>query len=340
MKLKKSGLFKGACLLSVLALNACGQAQLEQQSTIQAQTENKQIQSETAFIFSSFRGNGQDGLHLAYSHDALNWTAINQDNSLLSPQVGGKLMRDPCIIKGPDGKFHMVWTSSWEDGGIGIAHSDDLINWSEQKFIPTMQDFPTAKNAWAPEIFWDQQTQQYLIYWASTIPGSYPETEKQADKGWDHRIYAVTTKDFESYSDTFLLLQPDFNVIDSTMINVDDEYIMVLKDETRYPPAKNLRVAVAQSALGPWHVDEKAFTPKDVWVEGPTIAEYQDWFYVYFDEYTNHNYGVMRTQDFDNWELVSDDLNMPKGSRHGTIVEVSQATLDNLLTHFGQNQSE
>ena len=39
------------------------------------------------------------------------------------------------IIKGGDGKFHMVWTVSWEEKGIGYANSEDLINWSEQVFI-------------------------------------------------------------------------------------------------------------------------------------------------------------------------------------------------------------
>ena len=116
--------------------------------------------NEGVYLFSSFRGNGNDGLHLSYSQDGLTWHVINNDQSLLTPKVGGKLMRDPCLILGPDNRFHMVWTSSWEDGGIGIAHSDDLINWSEQQFIPVMKDFPTAKNAWAPEIIWDEKKQQ------------------------------------------------------------------------------------------------------------------------------------------------------------------------------------
>ncbi|MER2491281.1 glycoside hydrolase family 43 protein [Catenovulum sediminis] len=275
-------------------------------------------------IFSSFRGNGEDGLHLAYSYDGLNWTAINQDKSVLQPEVGGKLMRDPCIIRGPEGVFHMVWTSSWQDGGIGIAHSKDLINWSEQTFIPTMADYPTARNAWAPEIFYDEHQQQYIIYWASTIPGKYPQTEEKADKGWDHRIYATTTRDFVSYSDTFLFFQPDFNVIDSTLIKEGEEYLMILKDETRYPPAKNLKVARSLSLDGPWVVEDKPFSPENLWVEGPTMAAIDGWYYVYFDAYIEHNYGVVKTRDFKNWQDVSHQLKMPIGMRHGSVLTISE----------------
>jgi len=66
------------------------------------------------FLFSYFTGNGQDGLHLAYSKDGLNWHALNDGKSMVAPTVGeDKLMRDPFILQGKDGLFHMVWTSSW-----------------------------------------------------------------------------------------------------------------------------------------------------------------------------------------------------------------------------------
>ena len=73
------------------------------------------------YLFSYFRGQ-KDGLHLAYSYDGLKWTALNGNKSLLRPVVGkDSLMRDPSIVEGPDGTFHMVWTSSWTDRIIGYA---------------------------------------------------------------------------------------------------------------------------------------------------------------------------------------------------------------------------
>lgn len=98
-------------------------------------------------LFSYFRGNGEDGLHLALSRDGLSWTARNGDQSFLKPEVGvSKLMRDPCIIRTPDGTFHMVRTSGWTERGIGYARSKDLIDWSEQKYIEVMAHEPDARN--------------------------------------------------------------------------------------------------------------------------------------------------------------------------------------------------
>ena len=91
--------------------------------------------------------NGEDGLHLAYSMDGLKWKVLNNDQSFLEPELSkDKLMRDPCIILGPDGKYHMVWTVSWNEKGIGYANSEDLITWSQQKFIPVMQHEKETRN--------------------------------------------------------------------------------------------------------------------------------------------------------------------------------------------------
>lgn len=286
---------------------------------------------ESAYVFSSFRGNGEGGLHLAYSHDGLTWTALKDDSSFLEPIVGQGLMRDPCIIQGPDGSYHMVWTTGWWDQGLGVAHSEDLIHWSEQQFVPVMSHEPTARNTWAPEIIWDHDNEQYVIYWASTIPGRFPESASTGDDGLNHRIYYTTTEDFETYSETRLFYEPGFNVIDSTIVRQGDEYIMILKDETRHPAEKNLRVARSDSLYGPWTEPSEPFTPEGVWVEGPTLLEKDDATIVYYDEYMNKRYGAMRTTDFKTWENISDKVTFPEGTRHGTVFKVSKGELDALL---------
>ena len=152
---------------------------------------NSQLIAQKNYLFTYFVGNGEDGLHLAYSTDGLNWTALNKGKSVLTPEIGkDKLMRDPCVIKGADGRFHMVWTSGWQDQIIGYASTNDMINWSEQKQIPVMSHEPTSKNAWAPEIFYDNKRKKYLILWASTIPGKFNSIqESEKEKGWNHKMY-------------------------------------------------------------------------------------------------------------------------------------------------------
>jgi beta-xylosidase len=74
-------------------------------------------------------------------------------------------MRDPSIAQGPDGTFHLVWTSSWKgDLGFGYASSKDLIHWSEQQFIPVMANEPSTVNVWAPEIMYDNVTNNLSLF--------------------------------------------------------------------------------------------------------------------------------------------------------------------------------
>src|SRR5260370_12137750 len=111
----------------------------------------------TVFLFTSFREPGQDGLRFLYSFDAYHWT--NVPGVFLKPNVGpSKLMRDPSLLRSPDGTFHLVWTTGWRgDQGFGYARSKDLVHWSEQQFIPVMTNELSTVNVWAPELFYDHR---------------------------------------------------------------------------------------------------------------------------------------------------------------------------------------
>lgn len=283
------------------------------------------------YLFSYFNNNGQDGLHLAYSRDGYQWTALKNDKSFLTPTVSkDKLMRDPCIIKGADGLFHMVWTVSWKDKGIGYASSKDLITWSEQQFIPVMAKEEGARNTWAPEITYDKSTKTYMIYWATTIIGRFPETASKADDGYNHRLYYVTTKDFKTFSDTKLLYDPGFNVIDATIVKDKDRFIMFLKDETREPDQKNLKVAYSEKLIGPYSKASEKITG-NYWAEGPTTLKIGENWLVYFDKYREHKYGAIQSTDLKNWTDVSTKISVPKGIRHGSILTIKKNQLKKLV---------
>jgi len=287
------------------------------------------------YLFSYFLGNGEDGLHLAYSHDGMNWQALNNGESFLTPTAGrDKLMRDPCIIQGPDGLFHMVWTVSWNEKGIGYANSSDLIHWSEQRYLPVMEHEPDAQNCWAPEVFYDDATRQYLMFWATTIPGRFPETDNQSNDGppspgRNHRMYYVTTTDFTTCSETKLFYDHGFNVIDATLVKAGTRYVLFLKDETNKPfaPQKNIRMAFADQAIGPYSAPTAPITG-DYWAEGPSTISIQGKWHVYFDKYREHQYGVVVSDDLNQWTDESGTLIMPEGIRHGTVFTVANSMLD------------
>lgn len=287
-------------------------------------------QKKSPYLFSYFKGNGEDGLHLAYSEDGFNWKSLKGDSSFLKPVLSkDKLMRDPCIIKGKNGIFHMVWTVSWTAKGIGYASSKDLINWSEQKYIPVMEHEEGARNSWAPEITYDKKNKLYMIYWATTITGRFPETQIAADAGYNHRIYYVTTKDFKTFSDTKLLYDPGFNSIDATIVKDGKRWLMFFKDETKEPAQKNLKIAFADNLTGPYSKASDPITDK-VWAEGPTTLKIGKNWVVYYDKYTSHKYGAIMSSDLHNWTDISDKISLPTGIRHGSILQVSKKVLSKL----------
>lgn len=50
-------------------------------------------QEKQAYLFSYFTGNGEDGLHLAYSLDDYVWKPLNNGSSLLEPQVDENIIQ-------------------------------------------------------------------------------------------------------------------------------------------------------------------------------------------------------------------------------------------------------
>lgn len=284
--------------------------------------------AEKGYVFSYFIGNGEDGLHLCTSRDGLAWKPVASGKSLLAPAIGEhKLMRDPSILRGPDGLFRMVWTISWTQRGIGYAHSNDLVHWSPQRAIPVMAGEPTTRNAWAPELFYDESGRDYYIIWASTIPEKFqPST---SEDGYEHRQYYKTTKDFETFSADRLYFDPGHSVIDAFLARDGTDYLLFYKDETLRPVArKTIHLARGKTPTGP-------FTPgaeiaHQNWVEGAAALKIGPYWYVYYDCYRDRHYGAVRSKDLQTWENVTEKLHMPRGMRHGTALEVEAAILDGL----------
>lgn len=278
------------------------------------------------YLFSYFKDNGQDGLHLAYSTDGLTWKALNGDKPLTSPAVGGKLMRDPSIVQGPDGVFHMVWSSGWADRGFGYASSKDLIHWSEHRYIPVNEKIAGANNTWAPDMFYDAATKQFIMVFATTIIGKFPETDKEGDQ--NHRQYAVMTKDFVTFSEPTLFFNPGYNCIDGTLFATDQGLTFIYKDER--PKGKRLHAVMSAGIGKPWSQPGKPILERD-WIEGPTVLKVGNVWRLYFDLYNKGRYGGAESKDGVHWEDISDKISLPPGARHGTAFAVSQAMLNSLL---------
>ena len=70
------------------------------------------------------------------------------------------------------------------------------------------------------------------------------------------------------------------------------------------------------------------------WVEGPTAIETEKGWIVYFDRYTNHEMGAIRSINLKDWEDISNEIHFPDGTRHGTVFKVKKKVVDKLLNYF------
>lgn len=289
---------------------------------------------ESAYLFAYFHHDRQaEGLRLAWSRDGYDWRMLNGGESCLRPQVGeSKLMRDPCLYRGPEGRFHLVWTTAWAGKTIGYAWSNDLVHWSEQKEIPVMAHEPQAVNCWAPEIVWDDARQQFVIFWATTILGRNPETAASNQRPEsNNRIYATTTRDFITFSPARLMYDGGFNVIDATVARNGAEWLMFVKNETLTPNLeKNIRLVRGASLEGPWSAASPALTG-NYWAEGPTALKVGDEWRVYFDKHRLDAIGLVVSRDLQTWTDLSDKVRFPVHARHGTVIAVPRDMLANLL---------
>ena len=283
--------------------------------------------SSKVYLFTSFHEPANEGLRMLYSKDGYHWKSI--DSVLLKPQVGTqKIMRDPSCLQGPDGTFHLVWTTEWKGGnGFGYASSKDLINWSEQLYIPVMKDEPTVVNVWAPELFYDDVAKQFIIVWASCIPDRFEKGIEANDN--NHRLYYTTTKDFKTFTETKLFLDPKFSVIDAVIVKRKQaDYVLVLKDNTR--PERDIKVAFANNALGKYDSISKPFT--EHFTEGPAVAKVKDGWLVYYDVYQKKQFGASFTKDFKTFVNADSLIEVPEGHKHGTIFMAKQKVLRKLTT--------
>ena len=301
-----------------------------------------------AYIFTSFREPSVSGLQYLYSYDGLHWDSI--PGVFMKPAIGNErpyidrftgkevsptfcgthVLRDPSVVKGPDGTFHLVWTTAWSGSrGFGYASSKDLIHWSEQREIPVMADSCT-NNVWAPELFYDEDSQYYYIVWSSGIhPDRYTDEDRRGANAC-HRPYFTKTKDFKTFTPARQFYDCGFNSIDGFIVKrAKDDYVFVLKDN-RKPGFSDLFCVFSNSVEGRYSSPTGKFAPN--YSEGPCVLKLGDEWIIYFDQYKpSQRYCAFSTRDFKTFTEINDRISVPVGHKHGTIVEVTRKQLKKIL---------
>ncbi|WP_217211813.1 glycoside hydrolase family 43 protein [Streptomyces sp. AC550_RSS872] len=168
-------------------------------------TPQRAAAADPGYLMLHFTGEGSNGqqMYLSHSADGLHWNDLNGGAPILRSTVGTKGVRDPALVRSPDGsKYWIIATDlciscgqSWPDSisngsrNLVVWESTDLINWSEPWLLNVAGAIPDGRNAWAPEAHFDPATNNYVLYWA---------TNKPVDGVKKHRIYYAHTSDFRS----------------------------------------------------------------------------------------------------------------------------------------------
>lgn len=313
--------------------------------TVKAKTEVGEM---TDYIFAYFIGDGagQEKIFFASSENGLDWEELYDGKPLLTSELGTKGLRDPYIFRSAEGdKFYLIatdlqiaagegWTAAQQNGSqaIMVWESEDLVNWSDQRMV-TVSDKIQAGCTWAPEVFYDDKTGEYIVFWASKV----------ASLNYDkQRLYYCKTRDFHSFTEPKKWIDENHNAIDTTVVRDDDNtYYRFTKNEDN--GAKYVYMEKSNSLLGEWtKVNDEQYKDGDDGVEGPCCFRFNDddianagakWCLL-LDNFGNGGYFPMTTNDLANEEFKKiTNAKLPSKSkpRHGTVMNITRAEYEAVM---------
>ena len=287
-----------------------------------------------ATVFAYFKEPGTQGIYFALSRDGYTFTPLNDGQPWIKPEVKDEITRDVFITRNPSGDgFRAVWTWAWKGSTLGTASSSDLMTWSHQTEVPIMKDFPTARNVWAPETYWNDKAKEWLLISSSAF----------SDNNDGNRIWASRTKDFVTFSKPALFFDPGFVVIDATMLRRHfegkDDWVFVVKDQSIDPLRYQVRWTSGPTVEGPWTPLSGPIT--ESWSEGPSVIHVGDKWIVYYDHYRapRARYEGVETSDWVHWSSVNDKMHFPEYAKHGSFFHVTDAEAEKLLSRHDPPQT-
>lgn len=294
------------------------------------------------FLFATFKGEKSpltEQVYFALSSDGKKWEALNGGEPVLVSQVGEKGVRDPFLVRSPDGgKIYLIATDlsislnpSWDRSmnagsqSIVIWESTDLVQWTEPRLVRVAAE--DAGCTWAPEAIYDEQSKDYLVFWAST---------SKSDNFSKHRIWAARTKDFQAFSKPFIYIERPNPVIDATITRADGKYFRFTKDEK----FKAITLEESESLEGNWRDVPGFSVAKMTGYEGPECFLLEPagagrpatWCLV-LDQYKGTGYHPFLTHDLAAGQFVpGDGFEFPFRFRHGMVLPISETEFQRLKT--------
>jgi len=301
-------------------------------------------------------------LHMALSSDGYKFTALNDDKPVIDGKeiAEQKGIRDPHIVRGPDGAFYLAMTdlhlfaqkeglrsTQWErDGkaygwgnnrGFVFMKSTDLIHWTRAN-VRVDQAFPGFTEigcAWAPETVYDVQKKKLMVHFTMRFGNGH------------NRLYYAYVDDAFTKLETepkLLFEYPkDVSTIDGDITQAGDKFHLFYVAHDDGPPG--IKQAVSDSLTSGYVYDPAWCDPEPKSCEAPNVWKRigQDKWVLMYDIYgiQPHNFGFSETTDFKTFtnlghfnDGVMKTVNFTTGPKHGAVIPLTPAEAQRLADHW------
>lgn len=290
-------------------------------------------------------------VYFGLSRDGYNWEQVNGGNPVLTAKLGEKgcrdieivrlhtggfvvLTTDLCIAYRMDENHNVDWSNVNKTGSkcLRMWKSDDLISFSEEKLVYFGRD--DFGCMWAPEVFFDEEKEEYLVHWGSTV---------REDNYKHMSIYCSVTKDFETFSTPKMYFTKNNEILDSHIQKVGNTYHLFYKNANS--PSMNMH-AVSDNLYGPFTHDEKfeKYMSELHWpgsYEAPTVYTLPDgkWclmldFFGCEREKMGYVPFVSKEPGNCDFERCPERFSFPYGFKHGGIIEITDTEYEKIKNSF------
>ncbi|TCM15440.1 hypothetical protein EDF56_110120 [Novosphingobium sp. PhB165] len=316
----------------------------------------------TAYLLVYFRDETHS-LHIAVSRDGYTFTDVNGGKPVLKGRniAEQKGIRDPHIMRGPDGAFYLSMTdlhiyaqreglreTEWErpkethgwgnNRSLIFMKSRDLIHWTHA-IVHVDKLFPETANlsaAWAPETIYDPKARKMMVYY-TTRDGT----------GTEHMVYSYADNAFTTLTrpPRPLFTYPKANVgsIDGDITRIGDKFHLFYVAHDR---PGHLRQAISDKINGEYAFDPTPVDPETVGTEAPNLWRRAGTgtYVLMYDVFgaKPNNMGFSETTDFKHFRNLG-RFNEPgspmkttnfSGPKHGAVMPITTSEAARLEAYF------
>lgn len=286
-------------------------------------------------------------VYFSISKDGFKWEEVNSGNPVLVAQKGEKGCRDIEIVRLHTGGFMIITTDlcivnrmdenhnvNWKEvnssgsKSLRMWYTRDFTSFEEERLVYFgRNDFGCM---WAPEVFFDEENEEYLIHWGSTV---------KEDNFTHMSIFCSKTKDFKSFTPPEIYFTKENEILDSHILKINDTYHLFYKNA--HNPGMNMH-STSKCLYGPFDHDSvfqdymETFSSPGAY-EGPTTYRLPDGRWCLMLDFfgcpkPEMGYVPFTTpgNELKDFRMNKEEFSFPYGFKHGRFIEITQEEYENI----------